>query len=108
MSTSMDVTEFLALVEQEGDLDPPEAVRAVQATLETLGERISGGESDDLAAELPEPLRHLVRSDGNAEAFDFDEFLRRVAERESTEWRAPSGTSAWCSRRSHARSAPKS
>jgi uncharacterized protein (DUF2267 family) len=85
MSTSMNVTEFLALVEREADLAPPDAARAVEATLETLGERISGGESDDIAAELPAPLRHLVRSEGNAEAFDLDEFLRRVAERESTD-----------------------
>jgi uncharacterized protein (DUF2267 family) len=85
MGTSMDVTEFLEFVEREADLAPPDAERAVQATLETLGERISGGESDDLAAELPEPLRHLVRSQGNAEALDVDEFLRRVAERERTD-----------------------
>lgn len=85
MSTSMDATEFIAFVEREADLAPPDAARAVQATLATLGERISGGQSDDLAAELPEPLRHLVRNDGNAAALDFDEFLRRVAERERTD-----------------------
>ena len=85
MSTSMNVTEFLEFVEREADLAPPHAERAVQATLETLGERISSGESDDLAAELPEPLRDWVRSEGNAEALDFGEFLRRVAERERTD-----------------------
>ena len=88
MSTSMNATEFLAFVQREADLAPPHAERAVQATLETLGERISGGESDDVAAELPEPLRDWVRSEGNAEAFDLDEFLRRVAERERGERRA--------------------
>lgn len=82
MSTSLNVTEFLAFVESEADLAPPDAWRAVQATLETLGERISSGESDDLAAELPQPLDELVHNEGNAEALDFDEFLRRVAERE--------------------------
>jgi uncharacterized protein (DUF2267 family) len=67
-STSTSATEFLAFVEREANLAPPHAERAVQATLETLGERISSGEADDLAAELPEPLRDWVRSEGNAEA----------------------------------------
>jgi uncharacterized protein (DUF2267 family) len=72
MSTSMNAIEFLAFVEREADLAPPNPVRAVQATLATLGERISGGESDDVAAELPESLRHLVRNEGNAAPLDLD------------------------------------
>jgi uncharacterized protein (DUF2267 family) len=52
------------------------------ATLQTLSERITGGEARDLAAQLPKPLQHcLQREDEPAEAFGIDEFLRRISER---------------------------
>jgi uncharacterized protein (DUF2267 family) len=58
--------------------------------LETLGERVSGGEVDDLAAllapELRPPLeRGKARSGGKATRMSLDEFLRAIAEREGVD-----------------------
>jgi uncharacterized protein (DUF2267 family) len=55
--------------------------------LETLAERIAGGEVDDLIASLPPELHPPLRkgnelSNGAARRLSLDEFLRRVAERE--------------------------
>jgi putative intracellular protease/amidase/uncharacterized protein (DUF2267 family) len=65
----------------EGD----EAERATEATLRTLGERISEGEGRDLARHLPDSLAQLVVQPGEAQSFPADEFFRRVAEREGTD-----------------------
>lgn len=57
---------------------------AIAATLETLSERISGGEANDLASQLPTELKgQLTSSPEDAEEFPLDEFYRRVAEREN-------------------------
>lgn len=64
---------------------PGDAELAIQATLATLGERISGGEAENLAAQLPAELQTQLESgnyDEEAEPFSLDEFYLRVAERE--------------------------
>jgi uncharacterized protein (DUF2267 family) len=63
------------------------AKRAVEAVLETLGERIAGGEVDDLIARLPAavhpPLqRGKQNSGGKARRMSFEQFVDKVAERE--------------------------
>jgi uncharacterized protein (DUF2267 family) len=78
----IDAATFVRLVAQVGGMSEQEAVHATRATLETLGERLSAGESRDIADELPEPLDDWVRNDHKAEAFHVDEFVRRVARRE--------------------------
>ncbi|GII24870.1 DUF2267 domain-containing protein [Planosporangium mesophilum] len=61
-----------------GSLGQAEAV--TQAALLTLAERITGGEARDLAEQLPTELREfLTTTDEPAEAFDLDEFVRRVS-----------------------------
>jgi uncharacterized protein (DUF2267 family) len=77
--------EFLNKVQDRiGPAQPEEARRAIIATLETLGERISGGESSDLAEQLPEELKEPLRQAGeDNEEFSLDEFLKRVGEREN-------------------------
>jgi uncharacterized protein (DUF2267 family) len=73
---------FLTRVEQSGGLRPEIAQRAAQATLRTLAERITGGEARDIALFLPRELRPLLEeTPEQAEGFDLDEFLRRVAKR---------------------------
>jgi uncharacterized protein (DUF2267 family) len=85
----MRYSPFITTVEQVAGIDRPEAERAVHATLETLGERITGGEARDIAAFLPEEVRpFLARSLEPAEPFGLDEFVRRVAEREGVDERA--------------------
>jgi uncharacterized protein (DUF2267 family) len=78
----MDYETFIALVEKSAQASREEAERAVRATLETLAERLSGGEARDVAAELPPELRPLLEDGRRPEPFDLREFLRRVAERE--------------------------
>jgi uncharacterized protein (DUF2267 family) len=59
--------------------------RAIEATLVTLGERISEGEAEDLARHLPDSLAAMIRRPGPAQPIDAAEFFRRVAQREGTE-----------------------
>jgi len=69
-----------------GPTQPDDARRAIIATLETLGERISGGEANDLAEQLPEELKEPLQQAGeDNEEFSLDEFLRRLSEREDVE-----------------------
>lgn len=82
----MQYQEFVNRVnEQIRTESPGDAELAIQATLATLGERISGGETENLAAQLPAELQTQLES-GNyteeAEPFSLDEFYLRVAERE--------------------------
>lgn len=60
-----------------------EASEAAEATLETLSERITEGEGEDIAAYLQGDAERWVVDHENpeAEAFGADEFVRRVAER---------------------------
>jgi uncharacterized protein (DUF2267 family) len=53
----------------------------IQATLHTLAERLTGGEADDLAAQLPEPMKEWLAKTGPAESFGPDEFIQRVSKR---------------------------
>jgi uncharacterized protein (DUF2267 family) len=74
--------EFIDLVAQEAGVSRDEAIRAARATLKTLAQRISRGEAEDIAAELPEELRLSLRDGERPQIFDREEFLRRVAARE--------------------------
>jgi uncharacterized protein (DUF2267 family) len=76
---------FLAEVEQQAQASREEAERAVRATLQTLAERISAGQAEDLARQLPPEVRPLLEGDGEGEPFTLAEFLRRVAEREGAD-----------------------
>lgn len=76
--------QFIGHVQDRADLDSRgSAEAATRATLETLGERLAGGEPDNLAAQLPPEIGlHLGRGDGRGDPFDVEEFYRRVAERQ--------------------------
>lgn len=85
--TPMSAPEFVNRVLQRADLGDHDPARtAVEATLETLAERITGGQADDLATKLPEELAGPLRAGrgpaDEAESFDLEEFCRRVAQRE--------------------------
>ncbi len=60
-----------------------DAASAVRATLAVLGERLAGGETSDLASQLPPALAEALPATGLGERFGLDEFYRRVAEREA-------------------------
>ncbi|MEA2273412.1 MAG: hypothetical protein QOI98_2120 [Solirubrobacteraceae bacterium] len=80
-----DYDRFVTIVEQAADIGRERAEEAIRATLRTLGERISAGEARDLTEELPPELAPWIATADDAEGFDVDEFLRRVAEREGVD-----------------------
>jgi uncharacterized protein (DUF2267 family) len=81
----MDDETFVNTVATEAGVDWEEAERATRAVLQTVGERIAGGEARDLAAQLPPGIAPWIGKVGDAEGFGVDEFLRRVAEREGVD-----------------------
>ncbi|NPV08641.1 MAG: DUF2267 domain-containing protein [Anaerolineae bacterium] len=79
----MQYDEFVGKVQNRARLPSTgEAVRAVHATLETLAQRLFGGEAEDLAAQLPREIGSYLREADRSrqESFGLDEFYRRVAE----------------------------
>lgn len=79
----MTFEEFVGQVQHRARLGSEgEAVRAICATLETLGERLFNGEAYHLAAQLPSGINAYLRLAKQKESFPLDEFFRRVAERE--------------------------
>ena len=88
----MQYPEFLQRVQEQISATEPAtqtqraAELAITATLQTLSERLTGGEATDLAAQLPEELKApLERSAEEAERFSLEEFYERVAEREGVD-----------------------
>ncbi|GAB3329526.1 DUF2267 domain-containing protein [Micromonospora halotolerans] len=78
----MNYTEFIQSVAARPKVPPGQAEPITRATLETLAERITGGQARDLASQLPEELRGLVdRPTEDPERFGLAEFLERVQSR---------------------------
>lgn len=80
--------EFIGQVQARGKLaSRGQAERTIRSVLETIGERIPDGLSDNLSAQLPHEIgEHLRRTQqpdqaGSGEHFDRDTFLSRVSER---------------------------
>jgi uncharacterized protein (DUF2267 family) len=74
----------LAFIKKVADwtgLPEDTAERLTEGTLRTLAQRISGGEAEDLAERMPEPLRpFLAKVREPADKFSYEEFMRRVAD----------------------------
>jgi uncharacterized protein (DUF2267 family) len=82
----MKFDEFVGRVQHRAKLGTEgETVRAIEATLTTLGERLAGGEAANLAAQLPEELGAYLRGAPEGESFDLDEFFNRVTIREGVD-----------------------
>jgi uncharacterized protein (DUF2267 family) len=78
--------EFIARVAENVGVSHDEAENLARAALTTLAERITGGEARDLAAQLPVPFGNpLMAAKEQAESFNFEEFVRRTAERAGAE-----------------------
>jgi uncharacterized protein (DUF2267 family) len=79
----VDYDGFVRAVTARAGISRPEAAVLTRATLQTLGERLTGGEAADLAAQLPKELKEWLAGSAKptAEAFRLDEFIRRVSER---------------------------
>ncbi len=81
----MNYEQFLIVVSQHARAGFGRAELATRATLETLAERIAAGDARDLAERLPPEPGPFIATTSPAEAFDADEFVRRVAEREDVD-----------------------
>jgi uncharacterized protein (DUF2267 family) len=82
----MQYDEFIRSVAERADISQEDADRLTAATLRTLAERITGGEAEDLAAQLPAELKPPLTGVGEeAEPFDVDVFVGRVADRADTD-----------------------
>ncbi len=85
-----DLSRFLRDICDRTGLGREQAETAAIGVLCVLDQRLSGGEGRRLAAALPAPIFSLVDRchwdpNANAEAFDLDEFLTRVADHLDTE-----------------------
>ncbi len=81
----MKYDEFVAEVQGRANSNSrEEAERAIRATLETLAERLLGGEPKDLASQLPAEIAVYLQQPfaGVGAPFTLAEFFRIVSERE--------------------------
>src|SRR5450759_3406257 len=77
--------ELIAQVQHHARLaSRGEAEVATRATLETLAERLAGGEAEDLASQLPRGIAEYLRTGqaGTGQHFPVEEFFQRVSQRE--------------------------
>ncbi|MGV9805346.1 DUF2267 domain-containing protein [Micromonospora chersina] len=80
----MEYEDFVNAVATRAKVSTDQAATLTEVTLETLADRISAGQAEDLAYQLPDRLAgHLNRPLGGemAAAFGLDEFVRRVGDR---------------------------
>ncbi|MFG2054751.1 DUF2267 domain-containing protein [Micromonospora sp. NPDC048930] len=80
----MHYVTFVERVARRTGTSDERAGELTRATLETLAERLTGGEVLDLAAQLPKPLWQVLRPHPRTEAadrFGAAEFVARVARR---------------------------
>lgn len=82
----MQYHEFMGEVQNRARLgSTAEAVRATRATLEVLGQRLFGGEADELAAQLPAEIQNYLTDGEESQAFGLDEFFERVSKNEGVD-----------------------
>ncbi|WP_130330978.1 DUF2267 domain-containing protein [Micromonospora kangleipakensis] len=78
----MGYEDFIDAVARRSGVPVDQATAITRATLETLADRISGGEARDLAKQLPEGLdAHLRKPREHAEPFGVEDFAQRVGAR---------------------------
>jgi uncharacterized protein (DUF2267 family) len=74
--------DFIEAVARRAGVSADQATTITRATLETLADRISGGEANDLANQLPEGLDdHLRKPQEHVEPFGLGEFVQRITAR---------------------------
>jgi uncharacterized protein (DUF2267 family) len=77
--------DFINAVATRAKVSTDQAAALTRATLETLADRISAGQAEDLAIQLPEGLddhlRKPLRREQAKSLFGLEDFVQRVAER---------------------------
>ncbi|QCS43548.1 DUF2267 domain-containing protein [Natrinema versiforme] len=78
----MQESEFYGLVQEAGHLDTTDrAQAATEAVMATLAETLTGGEAENVAAQLPDELAGIVEdADHDAAGYDREDFVERVSE----------------------------
>ena len=82
-SSAMNFDEFTGEIQHRLELpDTGRTVRAIRATLMTLGQRIPEGNAEDFAANLPLEIKWYMTGavHEHGQRFDWQEFVRRVSE----------------------------
>ncbi|MDL5361008.1 DUF2267 domain-containing protein [Halalkalicoccus sp. NIPERK01] len=78
----MEPSEFYTIVRQQANLESAEeAEAAADAVLETFAERLSPGESEEIAERLPDEPAGAIGTDDEGEDFGPEEFRTRVERR---------------------------
>jgi uncharacterized protein (DUF2267 family) len=73
-------SEIVGVIAVRSGLSIEQAHAVTHAAIETLADRLSGGEALDLMRHLPSPLRPAPRPKHKpADGFGLDEFIRRVS-----------------------------
>ena len=80
----MQENEFISAVKRRTGLDSDDtAYAATDATLTVLGQRLTEGEAENIASQLPTRLDETLTGESTeAEEFSVEEFVERVFERE--------------------------
>jgi CBS domain-containing protein len=80
----MQYEQFVGQVQHRAELSSrSQAVAAVRSTLETLSERLAGGEAREIAAQLPKEIGRYLQNawEGQTQRFSLQEFYLRVSVR---------------------------
>ncbi|MEV5692702.1 DUF2267 domain-containing protein [Micromonospora globbae] len=81
----MEYQDFINAVATRAKVSPDQAATVTRATLQALADRISAGQAEDLAYQLPDGLddclRKPFRQDHVEASLGFDDFMQRVADR---------------------------
>lgn len=82
----MNYDKFVGEVQHRAHLGSQgDAVWAIQATLQTLAERLEAGECKDLASQLPRQFGIYLQTPEHARRMSLDEFFKKVSEREKAD-----------------------
>jgi uncharacterized protein (DUF2267 family) len=80
----MNYDQFLKLTRERARLDnDADALRAIDATLTVLAERLYGNEANQLGAQLPPQVAAFLSGAGASKKFNLEEFYNKVSQRES-------------------------
>jgi len=83
----MQYDEFIGQVQHRARLaSSGEAVHAIHAVLQTLGERLYGKEADNLAAQLPAEIGFYLTQAQGRESLSAREFFERVSQRDGADY----------------------
>jgi uncharacterized protein (DUF2267 family) len=88
----MNYNDYIQFVRERAGIKSEDAAKkAIESVLEVVGQRITLGQAEDIAAALPPELRPYLRQTPEAEAFDVNEFLKRISDKEGVDVRTAEG-----------------